>query len=42
MLDTGIGACSVLLSLVFIYVSKLTIDVATGATEGTSLWQAGA
>lgn len=42
VLDTGIGACSVLLSLVFIYVSKLTIDVATGATEGTSLWQAGA
>ena len=42
MLNTGVGACSVLLSLAFIYVSKLAIDVATGETGSISLWQTGA
>lgn len=42
LLDSLVGVCSVLLSLTFIYVSKLAIDVATGAVAGIRLWQAGA
>lgn len=42
LLDSLVGIASVLLSLAFIYLSKLAIDVATGAVAGIRLWQAGA
>ncbi len=41
LLDSLAGIASVLLSLAFIFVSKLAIDVATGAAAGWDLWQAG-
>lgn len=41
LLDSLVGIASVLLSLAFIFLSKLAIDVATGAVAGIRLWQAG-
>ena len=37
--DSLVGTVSVLLSLAFIFLSKLAIDVATGAATGVRLWQ---
>ena len=42
LLDSLIGTLAVLLSLAFIFLSKLAIDVATGAAAGWSVWQVGA